>query len=68
MKPELKKLLFGILCLLWIALKITEIIYKSDAMSANDKILTVLGFVAFPILGADNLWEWWKLRQQRKAK
>jgi hypothetical protein len=37
-------------------------------MSANDKILTVLGFVAFPILGADNLWEWWKLRKQRKAK
>ena len=68
MKAELKKLLFGILCMVWIALKISEIIYKSDTMSANEKTFTVLGFVAFTFLGADNLWEWWKLRKQRKAK
>lgn len=68
MKAELKKLLFGILCMVWIALKISEIIYKSDTMSANEKTFTVLGFFAFSILGVDNLWEWWKLRKQRKAK
>ncbi len=68
MKSEFKKLLFGILCMLWIALKVVEIIYQSDAMSANEKTFTVLGFAAFTFLGADNLWEWWKLRKQRKAR
>lgn len=67
MKREYKKLLLGLLFVLWIVLKGLEIIYQSDAMSANAKILAVLGFVAFSILGADNLWEWWKLRKQRKA-
>lgn len=68
MKREYKKLLFGLLCLLWLLLKTFEIIYQSDAMSANEKTLVVLGFVAFSILGADNLWEWWKLRKQRKSR
>lgn len=65
MKREYKKLLLGLLFVLWIVLRVLEIIYQSDAMSVNDKILAVLGFVAFSILGADNLWEWWKLRKQR---
>ena len=68
MKKEISKLLFGLLCFLWIALKVYDLMYEGNTMSANKKTAIVLGFFAFSVLGIDNLREWWKLRKQRKAQ
>jgi hypothetical protein len=68
MKKEISKLLFGLWCFLWIALKVYDLMYEGNTMSANKKTAIVLGFFAFSVLGIDNLREWWKLRKQRKAQ
>lgn len=67
MKKEIQKLIAGILCLLWIIVKIDQLIIEGHEMTNSKKTFIFLGFVAFSFIGAENLKEWWKLRKQRKA-
>lgn len=67
-KTQLYRLVFGLLCFVWIGFKVYELFDPSEVMTNTRKILTYLGFLAFGVMGADNLGTWWKERRRKEEQ
>lgn len=62
------KLLFGIGCFVWIAIKAYELYDPAGQMSTIKTVFTYIGMFAFAVLGIDNLSNWWKQHRSKKQQ
>lgn len=62
------KLLFGIGCFLWIAIKAYDLYDPAVEMSKTKTVFTYVGIVAFAILGVSSLTDYWNMQKIKKTK
>ena len=67
-KTQLYRLVFGILCFVWIGIKVYELLDPAEVITRTRKIMIYLGIFAFAILGIDNLGTWWKQHFSKKQQ
>ena len=67
-KKQLYRLIFGLLCFVWIGFKLSQLLDPAEVISSNEKLFIYAGIVAFGILGGDNLLRWWKQRRGKEQK
>ncbi len=67
-KTQLYRLVFGLLCFVWIGIKVHELFDPTEIMTDTRKIFIYLGFLAFGVMGADNLGTWWKERRKNEQQ
>ncbi len=67
-KTQLYRLVFGILCFVWIGFKVQQLLDPAEVITPTNKVLIYLGFLAFGVMGADNLGTWWKERKKKEQQ
>lgn len=67
-KTQLYRLIFGLLCFVWIGFKLYELFDPAEMMTSTRRVMIYVGMFAFGVMGADNLGSWWKHRRSKEQQ
>ncbi|HLP37798.1 hypothetical protein [Lacibacter sp.] len=67
-KTQLYRLIFGLLCFVWIGFKLSQLFDPAEVMTNKQKVFIYVGIFAFGVMGADNLIRWWKHRRGKEQQ